>query len=116
VNAVLLGAIIRAMAPDRAFVEHVAARPGEGAVGAFAFGQSRGVIEGVLGSLGVPVVFLTAAAWKRRVGLPAGTDKDASRSEAIRRWPKQANLFARKLDNGRSDACLIGIAGLKKEG
>jgi crossover junction endodeoxyribonuclease RuvC len=114
INAPLLAQIIKGMAPNRAYVQRVAARPGEGAVGAFAFGRGRGVIEGVLGTLGVPAVFITPAAWKRRVGLPAGTDKDASSSEAIRRWPKDAGLFARKLDNGRSDACLIGIAGLKK--
>jgi hypothetical protein len=36
-------------------VEHVSARPREGAVGAFAFGRSRGVIEGVLAAAGVPV-------------------------------------------------------------
>src|SRR5205823_8808481 len=30
----------------QAFVEFVGSRPGEGAVGAFAFGRSRGVVEG----------------------------------------------------------------------
>jgi crossover junction endodeoxyribonuclease RuvC len=44
INAVLLGALVRAMAPDRAFVEHVAARPGEGAVGGFAFGRAGSIL------------------------------------------------------------------------
>jgi hypothetical protein len=40
VNAPLLASIIFASHATRAFVEHVSARPGEGAVGAFAFGRS----------------------------------------------------------------------------
>jgi hypothetical protein len=41
INAPLLAQIVFASHADRAFVEHVSARPGEGAVGAFAFGRSR---------------------------------------------------------------------------
>jgi crossover junction endodeoxyribonuclease RuvC len=98
----------------QAFVEYVGARPGEGAVGAFAFGRSRGVVEGVLGACGVPVTFLTPPVWKRAVGIPPGKDraKDDARSEAIRRWPGQAALFARVKDDGRAEAALIAVAGL----
>ena len=48
INGPLLAAIIQRWAPDQAIVEHVAARPGEAAPGAFSFGRSRGIIEGVL--------------------------------------------------------------------
>jgi crossover junction endodeoxyribonuclease RuvC len=113
VNAPLLAAMIFRSHATGAFVEHVGARPGEGAVGAFAFGRSRGVIEGVLGAAAIPVTFLTPAAWKRAVGLTLAT-KDASRAEAIRRWPAHASMFARVKDDGRSEAALIAIAGLKK--
>jgi hypothetical protein len=41
VNGPLLASIVFASHATRAFVEHVSARPGEGAVGAFAFGRSR---------------------------------------------------------------------------
>ena len=41
VNGPLLASIIFASHADHAFVEHVAARPGEGAVGAFAFASSK---------------------------------------------------------------------------
>ena len=57
------------------FVEHVSARPGEGAVGAFAFGRSRGVIEGVLAAAGVRCQF-------RR--LPHGSAQSACRLAATR--------------------------------
>ena len=42
VNAPLLADIVAKSHATKAFVEFVGARPGEGAVGAFAFGRSRG--------------------------------------------------------------------------
>jgi hypothetical protein len=113
VNAPLLAEIVYKWHITEAFVEHVSARPGEGAVGAFAFGRSRGTVEGVLAACGVPVSFITPACWKRSVGLTLAS-KDASRAEAIRRWPGQAALFARVKDDGRAEACLIAIAGLAR--
>jgi hypothetical protein len=111
INAPLLVEVIFKSHAAQAFVEHVAARPGERAVGAFAFGRARGVVEGVCAAAGVSVVFLTPACWKRTVAI-AGASKDAARSEAIRRWPGQASLFARKKDDGRAEAALIAVAGL----
>lgn len=118
VNAALLAEIIARWHARSAFVEFVGARPGEGAVGAFAFGRARGVIEGTCGALGVSVKFITAPSWKRAVGIPPGKDgaKDAARSEAIRRWPDRAALFARVKDDGRAEAALIAVAGLMREG
>ncbi len=117
VSAPLLADIVRRWAPALAYVEHVSARPGEAPSGAFAFGRSRGAIDGVLGAQAVPVRFLTPATWKRAVGIPPGKDgaKDAARSEAIRRWPALAALFARQCDDGRAEAALIGVAGLIRE-
>jgi crossover junction endodeoxyribonuclease RuvC len=117
VNPALLAEIIAKSHASKAYVEIVGARPGEGAVGAFAFGRSRGVVEGVLAALGVPVVFIAPASWKRAVGLPPGRDgaKDAARSAAIARWPAKAALFARVKDDGRAEAALIAVAGLMRE-
>jgi crossover junction endodeoxyribonuclease RuvC len=117
INAALLAGIIARSAASRAFVEWVGPRPGEGAVGGFAFGRCKGVIEGVLAAHGVPVTFLTPPAWKRAVAIPPGRDgaKDIARSQAIRRWPSHAELFAKVKDDGRAEACLIAIAGIKRE-
>lgn len=113
VCAPLLADLIRRWAPAAAFVEYVGARPTDSKVGAFSFGRARGAVEGVLGAAGIPTRFITAPVWKRAIGLPAGTGmKDAARSEAIRRWPAQAALFARKGDDGRAEAGLIAVAGL----
>lgn len=116
VNGPLLAGIIETSGAKRAIVEEVGVRPGEGAVGAFAFGRSRGVVEGVLAALAIPTTMITPAAWKRIVRLQAGADKDSSRNEAIRRWPAKASLFARVKDDGRAEAALIAVAGLKQEG
>jgi hypothetical protein len=62
VNAILLANIVRNSLAARAFVEHVGARPGEGAVGAFAFGRSAGVVAGVLGAHAIPVSYMIALA------------------------------------------------------
>jgi crossover junction endodeoxyribonuclease RuvC len=110
VNAPLLASIIFKSHATAAFVELVNARPGEGPAGAFAFGRARGVIEGVLAAAGIPCTFLTPPAWKRAVGLTLKS-KDAARSEAIKRWPNHAALFARVKDDGRAEASLIGVAG-----
>lgn len=58
VNPALLADIIGRCSASRSFVEFVGARPGEGAVKAFAFGRSRGVIEGVLAALSVPATHI----------------------------------------------------------
>jgi crossover junction endodeoxyribonuclease RuvC len=118
VNGPLLAEIVFKSHAIKAFIELVGARPGEGAVGAFAFGRSRGVIEGVLGAAGIPAQHIAPAAWKRAVGIKPGREgaKDAARAEAIRRWPSHAALFARVKDDGRAEAALIGIAGLLRQG
>lgn len=116
VNGPLLAALIRRLSPQTAYVEHVGARPGEAASGAFAFGRSRGVVEGVLGSLGVPITMIAPATWKRVVGIAPGREnKDSARSVAIARWPAHASLFARKSDVDRAEAALIAVASLARK-
>jgi hypothetical protein len=113
VNAPLLAEIIYKSHAGRAFVERVGPRPMEGAVGAFAFGDAKGVVRGCLAAAAVPAVYIAPAQWKRVVGVPPGKDmKDMARSVAINRWPGHADKFKRKCDDGRAEAALIGIAGL----
>ena len=113
VNAPLLAEIVYKSHAGRAYVEHVGPRPLEGAVGAFAFGDSKGVVRGVLAAAAIPTIFITPPQWKRIVGVPPGKDmKDMARSNAINRWPGKAALFGRKMDDGRAEAALIGLAGL----
>jgi crossover junction endodeoxyribonuclease RuvC len=69
-----------------------------------------------LAAAGLPCQFLTPPYWKRAVGLPPGRNKDASRAEAIRRWPGQADLFKLKKSDGLAEAALIAVAGMLREG
>jgi crossover junction endodeoxyribonuclease RuvC len=114
INAPLLASIIYASHATRAFVELVGPRPNEGVVGAFAFGDSKGVIRGVLAGAAVPVIWITPPSWKRAVGIAPGKDgaKDAARAKVIGMWPSSADLFRHKNDDGLAEAALIGVAGL----
>ncbi len=48
---------------------------GQSQAGAFSFGHSAGVLDGVLAALGLPTWHVTATVWKRTHGL-IGTDND----------------------------------------
>ena len=116
VNAALLASVVYRSGATKAFCELVGPRPGDGHAGAFGFGRSRGIIEGVLAAAGVPVEMIAPASWKRAAGIAPGKEnKDSARSVAISRWPSKADLFARKLDCDRAEAALIAAAGLKRE-
>jgi hypothetical protein len=88
-NGPLLAEIVAKSGAARAYVEMVGPRPGEGAVGAFAFGRCLGLVCGVLAALSVPVTLIAPVTWKRTIGIPPGKDgtKDLARSEVIRRYP-----------------------------
>ena len=115
-NAPLLASILARSHARIAYCEFVGARPTDAKVAAFAFGRARGVIEGCAGALGLPIVFLTPPTWKRLADIPPSAEnKDLARTRAIARWPAHADLFARKCDVDRAEACLIALAGLKRE-
>ena len=115
-NAPLLAEILARSHARVAYVEFVAARPTDAKTSAFAFGRARGVIEGVCGALSIPVVFITPAVWKRLADIPPGVEhKDLARTRAIAKWPGHAGFFARKCDVDKAEACLIGLAGIRRE-
>ena len=90
-----------------AVLEAVSAMPGQGVTSTFHFGESVGVVLGVLGALQIPVRMVTPAKWKKAAGL-LGRDKDAARTLAIQLHPEVADQLTRKKDTGRADA--VGIA------
>ena len=90
-----------------AVLEAVGPRPGkDGAMQAFRFGESFGVIKGVIGTLGIPVVMTHPQSWKRRLSM-LGTEKDYSRTLAVQTFPAASEHLQRKKDVGRADALLI---------
>lgn len=93
--------------PNHVYLEEVASRPGEGAVGAFSFGRGLGQIEGVLSALALPYTLVRPNAWKKVLGVPA--DKGSARARACQLWPGAAARFARVKDDGRAEAGLLGL-------
>ena len=96
--------------PELAIIEAVSAMPGQGVSSMFRFGESVGVVVGVLGALQVPMRWCSPSVWKRRAGL-LGKDKDAARSLAIQMHPEVADRLTRKRDCGRADAVCIARFG-----
>lgn len=94
-----------------AYIEQVGAMPGQGVSSMFAFGEAYGLAKGVLAGLGIPVQSVTPGRWKRALQLNAG--KDAARAKAAATWPQQAGEFRRVKDDGKAEAALIALWGLK---
>ena len=111
VSPQLLADIINGLKPDRAIVERPAARPGQGVTAMFGFGRSLGVVEGVLAGLNVPVTYVAPATWTKAMGKAAG--KDASRQRAIELFPAMSEHFKRVKDDGRAEATLIAMWGIR---
>lgn len=96
----------------RAVIEAVSAMPGQGVSSMFRFGESLGIVLGVLGALQIPVRWISPAKWKRAAGL-TGKDKDAARTLALQLHPEVGDMLARKKDTGRADAICIAHFGGK---
>jgi crossover junction endodeoxyribonuclease RuvC len=104
-----LADLLREHAPSFVLVERVGPRPGEGAVGAFGFGHTYGGIVAVLATLGIPHDVVQPAVWKRRSGLPPGSDKRASVATCKRLLPDAAPYLTRVKDDGRAEALLLAV-------
>lgn len=109
VNAGALARRLRVFgAPDVAYVEAVAARPGQGVSSMFSLGHSLGTVCAVLATLSIPFLLVQPQAWKTQFGLRKA-DKDASRTLAIRLCPTM-DLSLKKHHN-RAEALLIAAYG-----
>lgn len=102
---------------SEAWIEQVAAMPGQGVSSTFKFGRSYGAITGVLEARLTPIHYVTPNTWKRAAGLttPKGTTvaqrKAVSRRRALDLWPDHADQFARAKDSDRAEAALIARHG-----
>jgi crossover junction endodeoxyribonuclease RuvC len=78
VNPALLVDLLAKTHARCAYVELVNSRPTDGHVSAFSFGVTRGVLEGSLAALAVPVTMVAPTSCKRAVGLAPGKEKRQS--------------------------------------
>lgn len=81
--------------------------------GSFNFGVSAGILQGVLGALGVPFSMVQPAQWKGATGLHRMSGetqadvKTRARFIATKLWPEHATDFKRIKDDGRAESSLI---------
>jgi len=93
-------------------VEYVHATPQMGVTSAFNFGETAGVIRGVLSALNMSVTYVNPVAWKREQNL-LRTEKDAARLKVLDLYPQHHKRFDLKKHGGRADAVLIARHGFK---
>lgn len=79
-----------------------------GTKGSFSLGTSSGAFHMLFASLEIPYRTVTPRAWKKHYGIE-GTDKNASRLEAGRRFPT-LDLSLKK-HHGRAEAALLASFG-----
>ena len=96
-------------------LEKVGARPGQGVVSMFNFGQSVGYIKGVLESFGIPYQEITPQKWKKEFGL--ASDKALS-VEVCRKLFPDIGLLAtpkcKKPHDGMAEALLMAEYARRK--
>lgn len=88
-------------------LERVGARPGQGVVSMFSFGQNVGYIMGLLTAHGIPFELVTPQRWKRSFGV---SDKNDSVSVCRRLFPGVPLLRTpkcRKEHDGMAEALLM---------
>ena len=70
-------------------------------------GMGFGLAYGICTGLGYPVDLVAPATWKRRMGLPSGAAKGASRVMAGQLFPALVGDLKRVKDDGRAEALLL---------
>jgi crossover junction endodeoxyribonuclease RuvC len=113
INGGVIAGILRDFPADHIFIESSNSF-GMGRQSAYNFGQGVGVLKGVMAALDIPYSIVSPARWKNDLGL--NRDKSAARAAATRLFPRYADKFKRKKDDGRAEAALIAHWGMKKEG
>jgi hypothetical protein len=95
---------IRLAAPEK-----VGARPGQGVVSRFTFGQNLGMWQGILSPLLIPYRMPTPQQWRKGLvdGRAGSTPKEQSPVTARRPFPDAP--LARKKDVGRAEALLLAV-------
>ena len=93
----------------RVVIELVHAMPQQGVSSVFSFGDSFGVLRGVMAALNLPCQFVTPQQWKKKMGC-LGKDKDYTRTRALELYPSADLLLKKHVD--RADALLMALSTL----
>lgn len=94
--------------PCHAFIERVAARPGQGVSSMFKFGQGYGTVRGLLTALRIPFEEVTPQKWQKEMGCLSKGDKRVTRARAQQLFPNV------KVTHSIADALLIAEWGRRQ--
>lgn len=114
-NEIDLVALAALFAPQikHAYMEQVGAMPGQGVSSMFAFGQTFGILKGMLAMRGIPFTLVPPATWKKALRVPAG--KDGARARASQLLPSYGHYWPRAKDDGRAEAAMIALYGVREQ-
>jgi hypothetical protein len=117
-NIPAIGEFLERVSPDIAFVENVTPMPSidggarsMGATSAFRFGMACGCLRGVLGAYSIKTVLVTPQSWKKALGFPRASNKEASRQMALDRFPCAAGKLKFKNTHNLAESILIALYG-----
>ncbi|MDA8253726.1 MAG: hypothetical protein M0Z28_31745 [Rhodospirillales bacterium] len=82
-----------------------------GAAGMLALGESVGMVRMAAAAFNIAFTGMQPGIWKKALRCPAG--KDDARRMAMETFPAHRTLFARVRDDGRAEAALISVYGLR---
>jgi len=84
---------------------------GQSASGAFEFGRSTGVVQGIIASFNIPTVLVHPASWKSAMGLTSNKQDSLDKAKTL--FPTHRHYFLRKKDDGRAEALLMAVFASK---
>jgi crossover junction endodeoxyribonuclease RuvC len=96
---------------DHVYLENVHAMPKQGVASMFSMGVNLGVIEASIVAAGLPYTTVPAMVWKKVMQCPK--DKDAARRRASQLLPAMAHNWDLKKHDGRAEAAIIALYGLR---
>lgn len=85
-----------------------------GGAGMLAFGEGYGILHCACIASGMAVTEVRPGMWKRSLGVSG--DKDDARRRASELFPRWADYFRRKKDDGRAESALLALYGSRQLG
>lgn len=114
-----IAAFLRTHSPCTVVIEDVYSSPQMGVVGAFSFGEGKGALRGVCGSLGLEILWVSPLTWKGKLGLllPRGRGSKAAHKKALKTVAiKKAQAWFPGVKgmehDGQAEAALLASYGL----
>ena len=113
IHVEVFGNWLEKIEPDLAIIENVHSMPTDGASRAFRFGGACEAIRAAVALYRIRYRMIAPQTWKPAMGLPTGSEKDASRDVARRMCPASAPFLKLKNSHNRADSVLMALYGAR---